>query len=223
MLDRIGVRTEIHKVPDESFFRDHIASGEYDLALYSWPGTAFPATDGRPIHAKPEPAADGSLLVEQNYTRVGTDHIDQLFERAAAELDEEAARDLLHRADARIWAAAGSIPSSSGPSSSPSAGTSSTRAPSASRRRATRTSGSPRRRRRRGEASANRCEDRPVALPGGPRGGHDRRPGDRLRGSPVPWTEPWRVRPAGVLRKTRRRTHDPREAPATHAHAPRHP
>ncbi|MCP9986619.1 ABC transporter substrate-binding protein [Streptomyces sudanensis] len=110
MLDRIGVRTEIHKVPDESFFRDHIASGEYDLALYSWPGTAFPATDGRPIHAKPEPAADGSLLVEQNYTRVGTDHIDQLFERAAAELDEEAARDLLHRADARIWAAAGSIP-----------------------------------------------------------------------------------------------------------------
>ncbi len=110
MLDRIGVRTEIHKVPDESFFRDHIASGEYDLALYSWPGTAFPATDGRPIHAKPEPAVDGSLLVEQNYTRVGTDHIDQLFERAAAELDEEAARDLLHRADARIWAAAGSIP-----------------------------------------------------------------------------------------------------------------
>lgn len=110
MLDRIGVRTEISKVPDEDFFKDHIASGDYDLALYSWPGTAFPATDGRPIHAKPEPAADGSLLVEQNYTRVGTDHIDQLFEQAAAELDEKAARDLLRRADARIWAAAGSIP-----------------------------------------------------------------------------------------------------------------
>ncbi|OEJ94570.1 ABC transporter family substrate-binding protein [Streptomyces thermolilacinus] len=110
MLDRIGVRTEITKVPDESFFKDHIASGDYDLALYSWPGTAFPATDGRPIYAKPEPATDGSLLVEQNYTRVGTDHIDQLFEQAAAELDEKAARDLVRRADARIWAAAGSIP-----------------------------------------------------------------------------------------------------------------
>ncbi|GGP88913.1 ABC transporter family substrate-binding protein [Streptomyces roseolilacinus] len=110
MLDRIGVRTEIVKVPDESFFKDHIASGDYDLALYSWPGTAFPATDGRPIHAKPEPATDGSLLVEQNYTRVGTDHIDQLFDQAAAELDEKAARDLVRRADARIWAAAGSIP-----------------------------------------------------------------------------------------------------------------
>lgn len=110
MLEAIGVRTEITKVEDASYFKDHIASGDYDLALYSWPGTAYPATDGRPIFAKPEPAADGSLLVEQNYTRVGTDHIDQLFDQAAAELDDEAARELVKKADARIWAAAGSIP-----------------------------------------------------------------------------------------------------------------
>ncbi|MFF8288036.1 ABC transporter family substrate-binding protein [Streptomyces sp. NPDC016309] len=110
MLDRVGIGTEIVKVPDDSYFKDHIASGAYDLALFSWPATAFPATDGRPIFAKPQPAADGSLLVEQNYTRVGTDHIDQLFDQAAAELDEKAARDLVKQADARIWAAAGSIP-----------------------------------------------------------------------------------------------------------------
>lgn len=110
MLDRIGIRTEITKVADASYFKDHVASGDYDLALYSWPATAYPATDGRPIYAKPVPASDGSLLVEQNYTRVGTDHINQLFDQAASELDEKAARDLLRRADARIWAAAGSIP-----------------------------------------------------------------------------------------------------------------
>jgi peptide/nickel transport system substrate-binding protein len=110
MLDRIGVHTEITKVGDDAFFRDHIASGAYDLALYSWPATAFPATDARPIFAKPQPASDGSLLVEQNYTRVGSDYIDQLFDQAAAELDEDKARDLVRRADARIWAAAGSIP-----------------------------------------------------------------------------------------------------------------
>ncbi|MEU6833829.1 MULTISPECIES: ABC transporter family substrate-binding protein [Streptomyces] len=110
MLEKIGVGTEITKVPDESYFKDHIASGAYDLALYSWPATAYPATDGRPIYAKPEPATDGSLLVEQNYTRVGTDHIDQLFDKAAAELDEKTARELMKQADARIWAAAGSIP-----------------------------------------------------------------------------------------------------------------
>ncbi|WP_063760749.1 ABC transporter family substrate-binding protein [Streptomyces aureocirculatus] len=110
MLQRIGVRTEIAKVADESYFKDHIASGQYDLALYSWPASAFPATDARPIFAKPVPAADGSLNVEQNYTRVGTDHIDQLFDRALGELDENENRALVKKADARIWAAAGSIP-----------------------------------------------------------------------------------------------------------------
>ncbi|MEV0023503.1 ABC transporter family substrate-binding protein [Streptomyces atroolivaceus] len=110
MLDAVGISTQITKVDDDSYFKDHIASGDYDLALYSWPATAYPATDGRPIFAKPEPATDGSLLVEQNYTRVGSDHIDQLFDRAVAELDAKASRDLLKQADARIWAAAGSIP-----------------------------------------------------------------------------------------------------------------
>ncbi|WP_406092982.1 ABC transporter family substrate-binding protein [Streptomyces sp. NBC_01013] len=110
MLDTIGIRTEITKVSDDSYFTDHVASGDYDLALYSWPATAYPATDARPIFAKPVPATDGSLLVEQNYTRVGTDHIDQLFDEAVSELDEGTARKLMKQADARIWAAAGSIP-----------------------------------------------------------------------------------------------------------------
>ncbi|WP_274913520.1 ABC transporter substrate-binding protein [Streptomyces sp. WZ-12] len=110
MLNRIGVQTAVQRVPDASYFKDHIASGDYDLALYSWPGTAYPATDGRPIFAKPEPAPDGSLTVEQNYTRVGTDRIDQLFDQAASELDPDAAHTLVEQADARIWAAAGSIP-----------------------------------------------------------------------------------------------------------------
>lgn len=110
MLDKVGIRTQITKVSDDSYFKDHIASGDYDLALYSWPASAFPATDARPIYAKPVPAADGSLSIEQNYTRVGTDQVDQLFDEAIATLDEGEERDLVRKADARIWAAAGSIP-----------------------------------------------------------------------------------------------------------------
>ncbi|MCX4548459.1 ABC transporter family substrate-binding protein [Streptomyces sp. NBC_01387] len=109
-LDAVGIRTEITKVDSASYFKDHIASGDYDLALYSWPATAYPATDARPIYAKPAVASDGSLMVDQNYTRVGTDRIDQLFDRAAGELDAKAAQDLVKQADAHIWAAAGSIP-----------------------------------------------------------------------------------------------------------------
>ncbi|MEU9137602.1 ABC transporter substrate-binding protein [Streptomyces sp. NPDC048404] len=110
MLQRVGVRTDITKVSDESYFKDHIAAGDYDLALYSWPASAFPATDARPIYAKPVPAADGSLSVEQNYTRVGTDQVDQLFDQALSTLNEGEERSLVRKADARIWAAAGSIP-----------------------------------------------------------------------------------------------------------------
>ncbi|MFC7990013.1 ABC transporter family substrate-binding protein [Streptomyces pilosus] len=110
MLERIGIRTDVSKVDDDSYFKDHIASGEYDLALYSWPATAFPATDARPVYSKPVPAADGSLNVEQNWTRVGTDQVDQLFDQAIGTLDDAERHALIRKADSRIWAAAGSIP-----------------------------------------------------------------------------------------------------------------
>jgi peptide/nickel transport system substrate-binding protein len=110
MLEKVGIRTEISRVADQSYFKDHIAAGQYDLALYSWPSSPFPATDDRPVYAKPVPAADGSLNIEQNYTRIGTDQVDQLFDQAVATLDQDESRDLLRKADARIWAAAGSIP-----------------------------------------------------------------------------------------------------------------
>ncbi|MEU2875163.1 ABC transporter family substrate-binding protein [Streptomyces sp. NPDC007070] len=110
MLKKVGIGTEITKVSEDSYFRDHIASGQFDLALYSWPSSAYPATDARPVYAKPVPAADGSLNVQQNYTRVGTDQVDQLFDQAIATLDEDQERDLIRKADSRIWAAAGSIP-----------------------------------------------------------------------------------------------------------------
>jgi peptide/nickel transport system substrate-binding protein len=110
MLSGIGIRTEISKVDGASYFQDHIAGGNFDLALWSWPGSAFPATDDTPIFAKPVPAPDGSVTVAQNYARVGTDRIDQLLTRAGAELNASAARNLAAEADSRIWAAAGSIP-----------------------------------------------------------------------------------------------------------------
>jgi peptide/nickel transport system substrate-binding protein len=110
MLRKVGISTKITEVPDDSYFKDHIASGEYDLALYSWPATAFPATDARPVYAKPVPGEDGELKVEQNYTRVGTDQIDQLFDEALVTLDPEKERELMRKADSRIWAGAASIP-----------------------------------------------------------------------------------------------------------------
>ncbi|AEW96318.1 MULTISPECIES: ABC transporter family substrate-binding protein [Streptomycetaceae] len=110
MLAGIGVRTRIDRVDGEGFFKDHVAAGDFDLALYSWPGSAYPVNDARPVYAKPVPGADGSLTVQQNYARVGTDQIDHLLDQAGAELDPVKARSLARRADARLWAVAGSLP-----------------------------------------------------------------------------------------------------------------
>jgi peptide/nickel transport system substrate-binding protein len=110
MLAGVGVSAAITKVPAEEFFTRHIAEGDFDLALFSWPATAYPATDARPLFTKPRPIPGGEALIAQNYTRVGTDYIDQLLEQAAGELDEQEYDKLLNRADARIWAAAGSVP-----------------------------------------------------------------------------------------------------------------
>ncbi|KAB8165150.1 ABC transporter family substrate-binding protein [Streptomyces sp. 3MP-14] len=110
MLAAVGIGTEISEVPADEYFERHIASGNFDLALYSWPATSYPAVDTRPLFTKPVSIPGGQLLIEQNYARVGTDHIDQLLDRAAGALDEGEYHELLDDADARIWAAAGSLP-----------------------------------------------------------------------------------------------------------------
>lgn len=110
MLRQVGVEVTVRRVPRGTDFAEVIEAGDFDLALRSWPASPFPATDARPVYAKPEVTSGGGLRVGQNYSRLGTDQINQLFEAAAGELDRKAHADLLRRADARIWAVAGSLP-----------------------------------------------------------------------------------------------------------------
>ncbi|MFI7272476.1 ABC transporter family substrate-binding protein [Streptomyces sp. NPDC049879] len=110
MLATVGIRAVTAEVDADRYFEEHIATGDFDLALFSWPATAYPATDARPLFRKPRELPGGVLRVEQNYARIGTDYVDQLLDQAAGELDEKEHAALLDRADARIWAAAGSLP-----------------------------------------------------------------------------------------------------------------
>ncbi|UED84369.1 ABC transporter family substrate-binding protein [Streptomyces profundus] len=110
MLSAVGIGTEFIEAPAAEFFDGYVVPGAFDLALYSWPASAFPATDATPVFSKPQSLPGGQLLIEQNYARMGTDHIDQLLDRAKGELDESEYHRLLDQADARIWAAAGSLP-----------------------------------------------------------------------------------------------------------------
>ncbi|MGK4582807.1 ABC transporter family substrate-binding protein [Kitasatospora sp. HPMI-4] len=109
-LAEAGITLRSQPVPAEEFVRDHLATGDYDLALFSWPATGFPGAEERALYAKPQPGADGIPVVGRNYARVGTEEIDRLFDRAASELDPGAQRRLLQQADARIWQLAHSVP-----------------------------------------------------------------------------------------------------------------
>ncbi|GAA0680453.1 ABC transporter family substrate-binding protein [Kitasatospora atroaurantiaca] len=109
-LAEAGITVHSQPVAVGSFVKDHLATGDYDLALFSWPATGYPAGDERALYAKPQPGPDGLPVIGRNYARTGTEEIDHLFDRAAAELDPAAQHRLLQQADARIWQLAHSVP-----------------------------------------------------------------------------------------------------------------
>ncbi|GAA2131167.1 ABC transporter family substrate-binding protein [Kitasatospora kazusensis] len=109
-LAEAGVTVHQQPVPAAAFVKDHLATGDYDLALFSWPATGSPAGDERAYYAKPQPGPDGIPVIGRNYARTGTEEIDRLFDQATAELDPAAQRALLQQADTRIWQLAHSVP-----------------------------------------------------------------------------------------------------------------
>ncbi|KQV23890.1 MULTISPECIES: ABC transporter family substrate-binding protein [unclassified Kitasatospora] len=108
-LAEAGITLRPQAVPAEGFLRDHLATGEYDLALFSWPATPD-ATGAAARYSKPRPGPDGLPVVGRNYARTGSEEIDQLLAEADAELDPEARQVVLQKADARIWQLAHSVP-----------------------------------------------------------------------------------------------------------------
>ncbi|WP_158713970.1 ABC transporter family substrate-binding protein [Kitasatospora aureofaciens] len=109
-LAESGIAVKPQSAPADTFVQDHLAVGDYDLALFSWPAGPSPAAEQRAAYAKPRPDADGTLAPGGNYGRSGTEEIDRLFDRAAAELDPAARLDLLQEADVRIWQLGHSVP-----------------------------------------------------------------------------------------------------------------
>ena len=105
-----GVPVVTEAVPEASFFTDHVAPGAYDLALFSWPASAFPVAGELPLYAKPGVGPDGSPVEGANLSGVGTDEIDQLLTGAGSALDQGTASRLAAEADTRLWELAPSVP-----------------------------------------------------------------------------------------------------------------
>jgi len=80
-----------------------VSPGNFDLVLFSWVGTPFPISSAKSIYAKPKPNPDGSVDIQQNYARLGSDELDRLFDQATAEFDAGKAIDLGNQIDRMIW------------------------------------------------------------------------------------------------------------------------
>ncbi len=104
-LGRVGVRVELRPVADSGFFTDHLVPGDFDLAPFSWIGSAFPISGMRSIYGRPRGGGP-----QQNLARVGSRRLDALLDRAVAEPDPARARRYADRADAMIWAEGHSLP-----------------------------------------------------------------------------------------------------------------
>ena len=80
MLAEVGADVQIETVDVGEFFENYILIGDYDFTVFSWIGTPFPISSSKSIYAKPQ--GDD---IQQNFARVGSDEIDQLFDEVVAD------------------------------------------------------------------------------------------------------------------------------------------
>jgi peptide/nickel transport system substrate-binding protein len=98
MEKQVGVKVNIKTVPSSQYFDKYVSPGKFDLTIFSWLGTPFPVSGAKSIYQKP---TNGN--VRQNYARIGSDKIDNLMNKAIADLNERQAHKDANKADKLIW------------------------------------------------------------------------------------------------------------------------
>ncbi|GAA3173490.1 ABC transporter family substrate-binding protein [Blastococcus jejuensis] len=98
MLAEVGADVQIETVSVDEFFENYILIGDYDFTVFSWIGTPFPISSSQSIYANPQ-----GEEIQQNFARVGSQEIDDLFAEVVQILDPEEAREVANQIDALIW------------------------------------------------------------------------------------------------------------------------
>jgi peptide/nickel transport system substrate-binding protein len=104
-LENVGARTDVQTVPSGDFLDAYLFPGDFDMTVFSSYGTPFPISGAASFDEQPE-----GDEIEQNYARIGTQEIDDLFAQAIQELDPDKARETANRIDVLIWEEVHSLP-----------------------------------------------------------------------------------------------------------------
>ncbi|GAA1040063.1 ABC transporter family substrate-binding protein [Virgisporangium ochraceum] len=110
MLKQVNVPVTIRTVPVGDLFDTYLTPGQFDMTVFSYIGDAFPVSDSAAIYVTPVKKADGTLDTQSNFSRIGSPENDELFKKAAAELDDAKAADLANQVDAKLWEMVQNIP-----------------------------------------------------------------------------------------------------------------
>jgi peptide/nickel transport system substrate-binding protein len=100
-LRKAGIALEIRNPTVQELFGDRLPNGNFDLVAFAWIGTAFAVSANRDIYT----TGGGS-----NYGRFTDPAVDDLFQRATAELDPARSAALANQIDRRLWEGLPSIP-----------------------------------------------------------------------------------------------------------------
>ncbi|MDT7694484.1 MAG: glutathione transport system substrate-binding protein [Pseudonocardiales bacterium] len=102
-LERVGISIDPRQYPSNEIF-PNLAGGNFDLALFSWYGTASPLSDSMDIYRGP--VGDNPRL---NFGRVSNAELEALFTQGIAEPDEARRAAIGNQIDRLIWQEAHSV------------------------------------------------------------------------------------------------------------------
>jgi len=98
MLAQVGAEVDIQTVPVGDFFDKYVTPGDFDMTVFAWLGTNQPISSTSSIYEEPQ-----GDQIQQNYARIGSPEIDELYQQAAQELDVDKAREIANQIDSLIW------------------------------------------------------------------------------------------------------------------------
>ncbi|MBV8931877.1 MAG: ABC transporter family substrate-binding protein [Kutzneria sp.] len=106
-LAEIGVKVVINAVPTVDFFKKYVNVGDFDLTAFRWFSNTYPLSGAKTIYkidlANPRD-------VQQNYGHVGSAEINDLYDRALAELNDTKRAELTQEIDNAVWKIGGELP-----------------------------------------------------------------------------------------------------------------
>ncbi|MBO0876247.1 MAG: ABC transporter family substrate-binding protein [Pseudonocardia sp.] len=97
-LGQIGVTLVLEEYPSVELFPTYITRGNFDLALFTWGGTASPMSSSVEIYGSPI-----GTVFRENYGRIASPEVDALYARGIAELDDAKRADIGNEIDQKIW------------------------------------------------------------------------------------------------------------------------